>query len=161
MISDPDDILDFNVMHAPPRFVTVVRTGESNIAVVTDGADFPGLVVEWPDAPEEERAEDFWALGLLHLAEVELVKLPAEARIAAITKLAEQERHDPRTVGSNVAAVVRELTTTRRGMAKTTIKLSKDEMETYRRLLIIRATAPYVGSDDASIMDIGGGVMAA
>lgn len=160
MTIDQTDVIDWNMMHAPPRFVTVVRTGATVTLVVTDGHDFPGLVVEWPDALEEERASDFWALGLLHLTDVEIAKLPPEARAGAILKLNELERHDPRTLVGKLASIIREVTAAHPGIAKATFKLTKDELETYRRLLIIPATAPYVGPDDVTVVNIHGGMIA-
>ena len=157
----PTDIIDFDMMHEPPTFVTTVRTGTTNTVVVTSGIDFPGLVVEWPEQLAEERAEDFWALGLLHLAEVELVKLPADVRTEAMLKVKVLERHDPRGLASKVAVIVRDATAPHPGIVKTTLKLTKDELESDRKLLIVRATAPYVGPGDVDIVNISGGLVAA
>ncbi len=161
MTIETTDFIDFNVMHEPPTFVTTVRTDTGNTVIITSGTDFPGLVVEWPDALDEERAEDFWALGLLHLTEVEIVKLAPDARAEAVEKVKNLERHDPRGLGPKVAAIIREVTAPQPGVASTKFALSKVEMEAYRRLLIIRATGPYVGADDVTIVNIGSGVIAA
>jgi hypothetical protein len=161
MIIGLDDTIDFDIMHGPPTFVTTVRADDGTTVVVTSGNDFPGIVVQWPEQLPDERSEDFWALGLLHLAEVELVKLPPDARDEAILSVNVLERHDPRGLGSKVAAIVRDVTAAHPGIAKTMFALSKDEMAQYRKLLIIRATAPYVGSDDVKVVNIGGGVIAA
>jgi len=161
MTFDPNDDIDFNVMHAPPRFVTTVRTTAGTIVVVTDGQDFPGLVVQWPDALEEERAEDFWALGLLHLTDVELMKLPPETRVDAMAEILALDRHDPRRLASRVAGIIREATAVHPGIASTRFALGKADMETYRRLLIVRATAPYLGLDDVTIVNLHGGLIPA
>jgi hypothetical protein len=160
MTLDQTDVIDFNMMHEPPTFATTVRTGTTNTLVVTDGGDFPGLLVQWPDALEEERASDFWALGLLHLTDVELVKLPPETRVEVMSKLAEVDQHDPRTLAPKVASIIREVTASHPGIAKTRFELTKNELETYRELLIIRATAPHVGPDDVTVVNIHGSMIA-
>lgn len=161
MTFDATDAIDFDHMHAPPRFVTVVRVTTGNAVVVTDGADFAGLVVQWPDALEEERAEDFWALGLLHLTDVELVRLPPETRVDAMAEIAALDRHDPRRLASRVAGIIRQVTAAHPGIASTRFSLGKADLETYRKLLIVRATAPYLGPDDVTVVNIHGGVIAA
>ena len=87
MTFEPTDFIDFDVMHAPPCFVTTVRTTAGKTVVVTDGADFAGLVVQWPDALEEERAEDFWALGLLHLTDVDAARAIRSASFPSASAL--------------------------------------------------------------------------
>lgn len=161
MSLDFGDIIDLDMMHEPPTFVTTVRIDGKSTVVITSGIDFPALVVEWPELPAEERATDFWALGLLHLVEVEVAKLPPEPRAEATAKIKSLHRHDPRGLASKVAAVVREAGTDHPGIAKVKIALTKEEMETYRWLLIVRATAPYTGDDNVTIFDIGGGLVAA
>ena len=89
------------------------------------------------------------------------MKLPPETRIEVMSKLKELERHDPRGLGGKVASIIREVTAAHPGIAKTTFELTKDELETYRKLLIIRATAPYVGPDDVTVVNIHGGMIAA
>ncbi len=160
MSFDFGDIIDFDMMHEPPTFVTTMRIDAKSTVVVTSGTDFPALVVEWPELPAEERATDFWALGLLHLVEVELAKLPSQARAEATARITSLDRHDPRGLASKVAAVVRDAGTDHPSIAAK-FALRKEEMETYRRVLIIRATAPYTGNGDVTIFDIGGGLVAA
>ena len=47
------------------------------------------------------------------------MKLPRETRADAISKLAELERHDPRVLAPNVAAIVRAVTAMPPGIAST------------------------------------------
>lgn len=106
MTFDPNEYLDFGVMDQPPRFASSIGIEGKETLIVTDGADFPALVVEWPEMMGEERAEDFWALGLLHLSKIEIARLPSAPRVAAIALLSGAERRDPRTLALGAAAIV-------------------------------------------------------
>ena len=141
-MSPEDEIIDWAAMTAPPTFQTTLHDPSGVTVVATFGVDFPTLASTWATASPETRCSGFWAVGLVHVCEVELMRLPAEARTEAVSIIGDLKEDEPAALAKALARAVREVRVTHGVVPQ---KMSPEEAVVYRKLLAVRASGPYSG----------------
>jgi hypothetical protein len=163
-----DDLIGWPAMDVPPNFHTRMYDETRLTLVATLGSDIPHVAAHWPTASLDERGEMFWALGTLHVCEVELMKLSPAGRTEALQLLAPPDDFHLRELASKLAQVVRDMRQKHPLKKKdgedepsSPIRRSRAENATYLRLLAIRASGPYSGPDPDVLVCIQGGIFPA
>jgi hypothetical protein len=137
------DVLDWVAMTEPTTFHTTLSHAKAlAVVVVTVAEDFPEVAARWATAVE--RSAWFSAIGLVHITEVELVRLPPEVRWEALARLGGVGRDEPRARASKIAKAVREARAAHPDVPPPD-PLPRAEIATYLRLLAVRACRPYAG----------------
>jgi len=137
-----DEIIDWAAMSAPPTFQTTLHDSTSATVIATFGVDFRSIASTWATASAETRCSGFWTVGLVHICEVELFRLPVEARTEALSIVGDLKEDDPAAVAKALAKAVREARVMHGVVPQ---KMSPEEAATYRKLLAVRASGPYSG----------------
>ncbi len=172
-----DDIVDWTAMTEPPAFHTRVvdHDGEDEdddkkrskepidpVVVVTRAEDFPNVASRWPTASPEERSAWFWVVGLVHMAEVDLVRLPPELRPDALGRLHEVQHDDPRSTAAQIARLVREVRAEHPEIKfKDRPRVPRADLAAHQRALAVRACRPYVGPgpEEVGFVHLAAGVL--
>jgi hypothetical protein len=147
---DYTDLIDWTAMEEPPCLHSRVygaKKASPMTVVVTLTEDFPNVAAQWATASPESRARHFGDLGLLHIAEVEVARLPSELRDLAVARLRSRPRSDnPRAAASKVARIIREVCADHPEIEPNDrcVRLKAD-LDVYRKVLAIRASGPYCG----------------
>lgn len=168
MTIEANDIIDWEAMSAPPNFHSTVREQEKEsektkketkpFLVVTVADDFLAIASAWPTASTEARAAAFWQLGLLHVCEAEVMRLPEEARAEALAMdgVTGPAGDDPAVVAKSIAQALREVRQ-RHGIEPR--QQRADDNTVYRQLLALRASGPYCGPDDVRVVHLRQGMV--
>lgn len=143
---DALDILNFRDMN-PPNFVT--RVGAT--LVFTPSAAFPSTTRAWTKSNMIERRSHFLDVGNAHLAEVQLQRLPPGRRQHVLDSLpdklpVEDAAHYARSLVSAIKNTPPQPNDDHEMASTSQKKLTPEELEAYRRCLLVRAAAC---SDDA------------
>jgi hypothetical protein len=147
---DYTDLIDWTAMEVPPclhsRIYSAQKAAPMTV-VVTLTEDFASVAAQWATASPDSRSRHFWDLGLLHIAEVEVARLPTELRDLAVARLRSRPRSDnPRAAASKVARIIREVCAEHPETEPSDrCGRLKADLDVYRKLLAIRASGPYCG----------------